>query len=113
MTRTAKITVAGAVVAMTMLLAACGEGASLAQAGPCAETILEVEGQVAPESSGLTCSQIEQLITSVPSTPGGFLFSSGNPRETWKCHLYPSLAESTNLLTCARDNKEFSVRRVG
>jgi hypothetical protein len=44
--------------------------------------------------------------------PGGYLIQTGEPRVTWKCCVYRSSGNSTNLLTCARGGKAFAVRRV-
>jgi hypothetical protein len=91
----------------------CGAQGSSAQADPCAQTVLEVEGRIAPESSGLTCAGVRrQLQGGVPATPGNYLFASGKPKVTWKCHLYPSSGDSRNLITCRSGKKQFAIRRV-
>lgn len=77
----------------------------------CHEEIWEgVPGVVRPETSGLTCTAIKELIKYRPSEPQGFLVSNESSNLRWKCQLYPAKAHLI-LLQCAHHQKHFSVAK--
>jgi hypothetical protein len=109
---TVKVVYLLAAAAIALLAAGCGGGSS-GFADACAQTVLDVEGRIDPESSGLTCDEVKQVVGGgVPATPGGYLIEATEPRATWKCHIYPSSGTSPDLLACSHGVKSFAVRRV-
>jgi hypothetical protein len=91
---------------------ACGAPSSPDQADSCAQTVLEVEGRIEPESSGLTCDGVRDLLGGALSEPGGFLIISKSPKATWKCHQYPSSGNSKDLISCVAGKRQFSILRL-
>lgn len=111
MTRVSTILVLGCALLLVLVVPACGQEATKSRADPCAETILEVDGRIEPETSEMTCGEIKHMISSVPVSPGGYLMTAGTPPKRWKCHRYPSVGTSSDLLTCVRGDARFAVRR--
>lgn len=107
-----KYLIIGSLLIVLGMCAACGAQGSVAEAGSCKQIVLEVDGRIVPESSGLTCAGVRQLLDSIPARPGSFLIVSKKPRVTWKCYLYPSAGDSKDLVTCSSRGRKFSVRRV-
>jgi hypothetical protein len=114
MARLTQLLVAAGISLLVVLsVMGCGGGSSSPTAGGCGQTVLDVEGRIVPGSSGLTCDGVRQVIGgSVPATPGGYLLETTEPDVTWRCHMYPSSGNSTNLLSCSHGSKTFAIRRV-
>jgi hypothetical protein len=111
---TVKLAYLFAAIAVAIPLAGCGGGSSahLADQG-CAQIVLGVEGRVVPETSGLSCAGVKEVIGgAVPATAGGYLLGAGEPEVTWKCHMYPSQGSSADLLSCSHGKQAFAIRRV-
>lgn len=103
-----------AAIAAALLLGGCdgSSSASIADQG-CAQIVLGVEGRVDPETSGLTCAGVKEVLGgTVSPTPGVYFIETGEPRVTWKCHKYPSKGTSTDLLACSHGKQAFAIRRV-
>ncbi len=66
-----------------------------------------VVGQIRPESSKLTCSEIKGLIGARPPAPETYVIMEPSQRQ-WKCHL-PSPGEGELLMLCKHHRMQFSV----
>jgi len=67
-----------------------------------------VGGKVQPETSGLTCAKVKEIIGSVPSEPQGYVVISESPHLLWKCRLNAAKGHSV-LLGCIHHRKHFSI----
>lgn len=92
------------------VLASCGGSVESADANPCSDVLHEIQGQIVPKTSELSCDGVKGLINAVPSSSGVFLLQSASPKVVWRCDL-----ELTGpvILTCRHKSKEFFIRRVG
>lgn len=97
------------VSSLVVSLTACG-GQSSASSGPHRGCVQEGKpGWVLPETSGLTCSEINQMIQATPSEAGGFLLEGkATPGVLWKCRQYGA-GSPRLLLRCIHERRRFSV----
>lgn len=101
----------GAVLVVCVLASACAGSAVSAVSHGCQEEVWEgVPGLVQPETSGLTCDAIKELIKVRPSEPQSFLVQGAHLQ--WKCQMN-SPKGHTVLLRCAHHQKHFSVVKRG
>jgi len=95
--------------AVAAILLTLGTGPADAAAG-CDQTVLGAEGVIRPETSGMNCRQIKQMITAVPAEPGGYLVESPITGRLWKCHRNEPHSRRP-LLRCELHAAHFSVHR--
>jgi hypothetical protein len=99
------------VLVLCVLASACAGSAVSAVSHGCQEEVWEgVPGMVHPETSGLTCDAIKELIEVRPSEPESFLVQGAHLQ--WKCRLN-SPQGHTALLRCAHHRKHFSIVKRG
>lgn len=94
-----------------LLMIACGCATNPARAAGCQESVSGVPGQIHPETSGLTCAGIRELIEIRPSTPEGFLTIGEHPHRLWKCRLYRAEGNAV-LMRCRHHRERFSLVRT-
>jgi hypothetical protein len=94
----------------TLLLAGCADPATLAGGGSgCQRQFTGVTGVVQPETSSLSCADINHLFSAIPSKPESFLIQGDSPRLFWKCTFYG--VDGPIILRCAYEKRRFSIVR--
>jgi hypothetical protein len=98
-----------AILAATVAAALATAGpASAAAPGRCEQIILDVAGEIRPETSGMTCRQIKRMNTGV--APGGapYLLESPFTGRFWTCRTRGPRRKAP-LLRCELGNRHFSI----
>ena len=98
------------IVALAALALGCGSSAA-ARATGCDQTVLGTAGRIRPETSGMSCRQIKEMVTSI--SPGGqpYLFESPFTGKLWKCRARGS-RPTAPLLRCELNAARFSILAV-
>ena len=98
------------IVALAALALGCGSSAA-ARATGCDQIVLETAGKIRPETSGMSCGQIKEMVTSI--SPGGqpYLFESPFTGKLWKCRARGS-RPTAPLLRCELNAARFSILAV-
>jgi hypothetical protein len=104
-------------VAVGVVLGACGSSSVHADhssghsegGSGCRTYVRGVLRQILPESSDLSCSEIDDLINGIPSEPGVESIIGGSPRLLWKCRFYAAKEAPPLLLRCQHHDRRFSV----
>lgn len=99
-----------AALALLVALAALAlhAGGASARTPGCDQTILGTAGVIRPESSGMSCRRIKEMVTSVSPGPQPYLFESPFTGNYWKC-LARSNRSTGPLLRCELKAKRFSI----
>jgi hypothetical protein len=99
------------IVALAGLTVGCGSSAA-ARATGCDQTVLGTPGKIHPETSGMSCGQIKEMVTSI--SPGGqpYLFESPFTGKLWKCRARGN-RPTAPLLRCELKAARFSILAVG
>jgi hypothetical protein len=97
-------------VALGILLTGCTSPQELVGGGSgCRQPYAGVTGVDRPETSGLSCSAIDSLISTMPSEPETYLTTGDSPPHLlWKCTFYGGEARRV-LLRCEHDKRHFSI----
>lgn len=95
-----------AVLVICAICSACADPAM--SSGGCQEEVQKVAGVIRPETSGLSCAQVKELVEVRPSEPGGFLAISEEPHGLWKCRVYVP-KKSKILLGCTHHQEHFDI----
>jgi hypothetical protein len=104
-------------VALGVVAGACG-GASVDAQGSsghaeggsgCHTYIRGVLRRILPETSDLSCTTIDDLITGIPSEPGVESILGGSPQLLWKCRFYGEQEAPPLLLRCQHHKRQFSI----
>jgi hypothetical protein len=99
----------GALATLVALVAlALHAGGAAAGTPGCDQTILGNAGEIRPESSGMSCRRIKEMVTSVSPGPQPYLFESPFTGKYWKC-LAPGNRSAEPLLRCELKSKRFSI----
>jgi hypothetical protein len=100
-------------VASSVLLAGCPDPREVAGVGVsgCQREISGATAVTRTETSKLSCASINNLVSSIPSTPDNYLIGSGSPRLYWKCR-YHGAEQGSVLLRCEQGKRHFSIVRV-
>jgi hypothetical protein len=96
-----------AILVALVALALHAGGASAGTPG-CDQMILGAAGEIRPESSGMSCRRIKEMVTSVSPGPQPYLFESPFTGKYWKC-LAPGTRSADPLLRCELKAKRFSI----
>ncbi len=100
-------------VALSVLLAGCFDAETAAGGATGCRTEFDgVTGVDRPETSGLSCDDIDRLIDTMPSEPETFLTSGDSPRLLWKCKFYGTEGQRV-LFWCEHDNRHFRITKEG
>lgn len=77
-------------VTAVLALAACGESSASPDHpySGCEQVVHDVPGRVLPETSGLSCSAIKEMIAAGPADPGVITLEVAPNNLPWKCRLY-------------------------
>lgn len=103
------ITLIAVGVTLSIIASACaGSSAPEVETIGCRQDIRGVTGVIRPETSGLGCSAINELIFGIPSEPQGYSILGESPRLLWQCRLYATRGHSV-LLQCSHQARHFSV----
>ncbi len=97
-------------VAVALALTACGSQA--AADSPCGQMVLETAGKIRPESSGMTCRQIKEMIIATPPDSSPYLQESPFTGRNWKCRGRGDRPTGP-LLRCELGEAHFSIVAVG
>lgn len=95
------------------VLTACGGSSATLTRIPlkgCEQIVHDVPAQVMPETSGMSCVEIKEMIEVGPPEPGVYFLESPVSHLSWKCHLY-DVNTSTLLLRCTHSRHQFSLVR--
>ena len=100
------------VVAAVFALAACGESAASLDHpyNGCEQVIHDVPGRVLSETSGLSCSEIKEMIAVGPAEPGVIILDVAPTNLPWKCRLYGPSSPRL-LFGCIHKKRHFNVVR--
>lgn len=102
-------------VASSVLLAGCPDPSEVAGIGirGCQREIDGVKAVARPETSKLSCAEINHLVSGIPGEPEKYLTEGDSPRLFWKCRYYGTKAGRV-LLRCQNGKQHFSiVKRAG
>jgi len=96
-------------VASGVLFAGCPDPRTLVGGGSgCRQEIRGVTGVIRTETSKLSCADINNLTSGIPSEPEAYLIEGDSPRLFWKCRFYGTDMGSL-LLRCQHDKRHFSI----
>jgi hypothetical protein len=102
----------GALATLVALVAfALHAGGATAGSPGCDQTVLETAGKVRPESSGMSCRQIKEMIIAIPPDSRPYLQESPFTGEFWKCRGRGSRPTGP-LLRCELNAARFSILAV-
>ena len=102
--------VALAIVVALVALALHARGAAASSPG-CDQTVLGTAGEIRPESSGMSCRRIKEMVTSVSPGSGAYLFESPFTGKFWKCRARGNRPTGP-LLRCELNAMRFSILAV-
>jgi len=74
----------------------------------CRRDIRGVTGVIRPETSKLTCTEIDSLTFGLPAEPESYLIEGDSPGMHWKCR-FRLPEEQAVLLRCVYRQKHFSI----
>lgn len=74
----------------------------------CQREIRGVTAAFQPETSKLSCAEIDELIFALPAEPQVFFISGESPGVRWKCRFYSPESHSV-LLRCSYRQRHFSI----
>ena len=86
-------------------------GGAAAGSPGCDQTVLGTPGKIRPESSGMSCRRIKEMVTSVSPGSQPYLFESPFTGKLWKC-LAPGKRSTGPLLRCELKAARFSIVAV-
>src|SRR4051794_24585312 len=76
-------------IAAGTLITACADPMTIAGGGSgCRGEFRGVTGVNRPQTSDLSCADINQLTFGVPSEPQGYLITGDSPHLLWKCRYF-------------------------
>lgn len=104
--RTASTIIAG--LTLGLLCVACaGLERPAGDVPECQREIRGVTATIRPETSKLSCAEIDELVFALPDEPQAYLIEGESPGMQWKCRLFSTEAKSV-LLRCSYHRKHFS-----
>lgn len=83
-------------------------GGAAAKSPGCDQTVLGTPGKIRPESSGMSCRRIKEMVTSVSPGSQPYLFESPFTGKLWKC-LARGNRPTGPLLRCELNAMRFSI----
>lgn len=104
--RTASTIIAG--LTLSVLCVACaGPERPSGDVPKCQREIRGVTATIRPETSKLSCAEINELVFALPAEPQAYLLEGESPGMNWKCRFYSAEADAV-LLRCSYHRKHFS-----
>lgn len=96
-------------ITLSMLSSACAEApVPVVEPFGCRENIRGVNAVIKPETSGVHCTDIKNLIFGLPSEPQVYFIRGEKPHLRWKCRFYGT-EQGSVLLRCEHNNRHFEI----
>jgi hypothetical protein len=86
-------------------------GGAAASSPGCGQTVLGTAGKIRPETSGMSCRRIKEMVSTVSPGPGSYLFESPFTGKFWKCRARGNRPTGP-LLRCELNAMRFSIVAV-
>jgi hypothetical protein len=98
-------------ILVALVALALHAGAAAAGSPGCDQTVLGTPGKIRPESSGMSCRRIKEMVTSISPGSRPYLFESPFTGKFWKC-LARGNRPTGPLLRCELNAMRFSIFAV-